>query len=51
VDELAGGDGAFDPVEEADELLVAMARAMHWPITVPSRTLSAANSLVVLCRM
>ena len=25
-------------------------RAMHWPITVPSRTLSAANSVVALDR-
>ena len=37
-------------VEEADELLVAW-RCMLRPITVPSRTLMAANKEVVRCRL
>ena len=41
---------AIDLVEEADELLMPVA-AMHWPMTLPSNTLSAANSVVVPWRL
>jgi hypothetical protein len=45
--ELRRGPGlAVDLVEKADEFLMPM-RAMHWPITVPSSTSSAANNVVV----
>jgi hypothetical protein len=50
VNELAGRHGGLDAVEETDEFLVAMTRHAL-AITVPSRTLSAANSVVVPCRM
>jgi hypothetical protein len=48
MDQLTGGDFAFDGVEEADEFAVRW-RCMQRPITVPSSTLSAANR-VVWCR-
>ena len=51
VDQLAGGYRSLDAVQETNELLVPVARHMHWPITVPSSTLSAANNVVVPCRM
>jgi hypothetical protein len=35
----------IDDVKEADELLMAM--ALHWPMTLPSNTSSAANSVVM----
>ena len=41
---------AVDLVEEADEFLMPMA-AMHWPMTRPSSTSSAANSVVVPWRL
>jgi hypothetical protein len=43
-------DLALERVEEADELLMPVA-AMLRPMTVPSSTLSAANSVVVPCRL
>jgi len=46
VDRLFDGDLRLDRIEEADELLVAM-RCMLRPMTVPSRMLRAANSVVV----
>ena len=46
MDILACGDLRVDGVEEADELLVAMALMLR-PIMVPSRTLRAANRVVV----
>ena len=50
VDHLAGRDLAFAAVQQADELLMRW-RCMHWPITVPSSTSSAANSVVVPWRL
>ena len=41
---------AVDLVEKADELLMPVA-AMHWPMTRPSSTSSAANSVVVPWRL
>ena len=37
---------AVDRIEKADELLIPW-RLMHWPMTLPSRTLRAANRVVV----
>jgi hypothetical protein len=45
--DILAEDLRVDGVEEADELLVAMARFMLRPIRVPSRTLRAANRVVV----
>ena len=50
VDHLAGRDFALDGIEKADEFAVAVAR-MQRPITVQSSTLSAANRVVVPCRL
>ena len=50
VDQLAGRHRALDLVEEADELLVPV--GLHAAAsTVPSSTLSAANSVVVPWRL
>ena len=49
MDQLAGRDVALETVEEANELLVPV--CMHCPITVPSSTFMAANSVVVPLRM
>ena len=50
VDQLAGGHVALDPIEEADELLVAV--ALHaLPDHRPSSTLRAANRVVVPLRL
>jgi len=43
---LPAGTAALDPVEKSDEFLAAMVRHAP-PMTVPSTTLSAANSGVV----
>ena len=50
VDRLVGGNRAFNSVEKADEFDVA-GRCMQRPMTVPSSTLSAANRVVVPCRL
>ena len=50
VDVAVGRHRALDGVEEADELLVAMPGHVR-PMTVPSSTLSAANSVVVPWRL
>src|ERR1700746_529342 len=42
------GRPGIDDVEEADELLMAM--ALHTLMTLPSNTSSAANSVVMPCR-
>ncbi len=47
---LAGRALAFNGIEKADELLVTVL-CRHLPITVPSRMLSAANSVVVPFRL
>ena len=50
LDRLAGGDARFDQIEEADESWWRC-RCVLRPITVPSRTLSAAKSVVVPLRL
>ena len=50
MDAPAGRDIGLDGVEEADELLVAVA-CMQRPMTLPSSTLRAANRVVVPCRL
>jgi hypothetical protein len=40
----------LDLIEEADELLMPVS-LMHWPITLPSSTLTAANKVVVPWRL
>jgi hypothetical protein len=50
MDQLAGWHGGLDGAEEADELLLAVL-LMQRPITRPSSTLRAANSVVVPCRL
>jgi hypothetical protein len=50
VDYLAGRDLALDGIEKADEF-DGRWRCMQRPITVPSSTLSVANSVVVPCRL
>ena len=50
MDQFAGWHSGLDGVEETDELLVAMC-CMQRPITLPSSTLRAANSVVVPCLM
>ena len=50
VDQLAGRHRALDGIEEAMNSWWRW-RAMHWPITLPSSTLSAANRVVVPWRM
>ena len=50
VDRFSGRHIAFDRIEEADELLMAV-RCMLRPITVPSSTLRAANNVVVPWRL
>ena len=50
MDRLASRDLSLDSVEEANEFETAM-RCMQRPITVPSSTLSAANRVVVPCRL
>jgi hypothetical protein len=42
-------DRLVDPIEKVEKLLVPMPR-LAFAITVPSRTFSAANSVVVPCR-
>jgi hypothetical protein len=49
-DRLASCDLALDSIEKADELEMRW-RCMQRPITVPSSTLSAANGVVVSCRL
>ena len=61
MDALAGRDIGLDGVEEADELLVAVAlhaapddlalEHVQRPMTLPSSTLRAANRVVVPCRL
>ena len=51
VDCLVGRQLGLDGVQEADELLVAVTRATLRPITEPSSTFSAANSVVVPLRL
>jgi hypothetical protein len=41
---------AVDLVEEADEFLMPV-RLMHWPMILPSSTLSGANRVVVPWRL
>ena len=48
MDQLSRGHVGLDGVEEANELRW---RCMHWPMTRPSSTFSAANSVVVPCGM
>ena len=50
VNEFPGWHRGLDLVEEADEFLMAVALHVR-PITVPSSTLSVANTVVVPCRM
>jgi hypothetical protein len=50
MDRLAGGNGAFDGVEELDEVLVGVL-GMQRPMTVPCRTSRAANRVVVPLRL
>src|SRR5262249_30040369 len=50
MDQLASRDLALDGIEEADEFAVSVA-CMQRPITTPSSTLSAANSVVVPWRL
>ena len=50
VDDLAGRDVDFDGIEKADELLMAV-RCMQRPMILPSSRLSAANKVVVPCRL
>ena len=47
VNRLSSGNLLLDDIEEANELLMAMVAACLRPITVPSRTFIAANSVVV----
>jgi hypothetical protein len=50
MDRLVGRDLELDSIEETDEFEMAM--ALHAaPITLPSSTLSAANRVVVPCRL
>ena len=46
VDHFSRGDLRLDRIEEADEFLVPMALLLR-PMTVPSRMLRAAKSVVV----
>ena len=50
VDRLLDRHLRLDGIEEADELLVPVALQLR-PMTVPSRTLRAANSVVVPWRL
>src|SRR5437879_13847615 len=50
VNDFPGGNLGFDGVEEADKLLSRW-RCMLRPMMVPSSTLSAANRVVVPCRL
>jgi hypothetical protein len=49
VDQLAGWHVGLDGVEETDELLMPV--ALQRPITAPSNTFRAANSVVVPWRL
>ena len=50
MNDLSGRNLRLDRIEEADELLVAMALQVA-AVTVPSRTLRAAKSVMVPCRL
>ena len=50
VDQVGGRDLALDGIEETDEFEVAVALP-EAPITLPSSTASAANRVVVPCRL
>ena len=50
LDGPVGWHGPLNGIEETDELPRRW-RCMHWPITVPSSTFNAANSIVVPWRL
>jgi len=50
VDQVGGRDLALDGIEETDEFEVTVA-LLEVPITLPSSTPSAANTVVVPCRL